>query len=100
MVGLDAPALADVHGLPSDFLAPVVDAAVAEDSDLFCFVCGTEEVFIQCSQNLFVKWQPCVDDAPARTAGWRPSDPLTELIGAQFELLQVALSSAGLPGAS
>ncbi|MEY4931768.1 MAG: hypothetical protein RLZZ403_88 [Pseudomonadota bacterium] len=100
VVGRDAPTLAKEHGLPAEVLAPMVDAAAAEDSDIFFLVGGTEEVFTQCSQNLFVKRQPRVGDAPARTAGWRPSDPLIELIGAQFELFQVTASSAGLPGAS
>ncbi|MSR08743.1 MAG: hypothetical protein EXR82_04310 [Gammaproteobacteria bacterium] len=100
VVGRDAPTLANEHGLPAEVLAPMVDAAAAEDSDIFFLVGGTEEVFTQCSQNLFVKRQPRVGDAPARTAGWRPADPLIELIGAQFELFQVTVSNAGLPGVS
>jgi len=100
VVGRDAPTLAKEHGLPAEVLAPMVDAAAAEDSDIFFLVGSTEEVFTQCSQNLFVKRQPRIGDTPARTAGWRPSDPLIELIEAQFELFQVTVSSAGLPGAS
>ena len=57
-------------------------------------------MFTQCSQNLFVKRQPRIGDASARVAGWKPSDPLAELMGAQFELFQVTVSSRGVPGAS
>ena len=100
VVGRDATTLAKEHGLPAEVLAPMVEAAAAEDSEIFFLVGGTDEVFTQCSQNLFVKRQPRSDDAPAKATGWKPSDPLAELMGAQFELFQVTVSSRGVPGAS
>ena len=104
VVGRNASTLAKEHGLSSEILAPMVQAAAADDCDILFLVGGTEEVFTQCSQNLFVKRRPRDDDAhdnahPAVT-GWCPSDPLVELIDPQFELLQVTVSAAGLPGAS
>jgi len=100
VVGRDAATLANEHGLPAEVLAPMVEDAAAEGSEIFFLVGGTDEVFTQCSQNLFVKRQPRIGDTPARVAGWKPSDPLAELMGAQFELFQVTVSSRGVPGAS
>jgi hypothetical protein len=100
VVGRNASTLAAEHGLAKEHLAPMVDAAAAEDFDILFLVGVTEEVFTQCSQNLFVKRQPHAGETPAMTSSWSPSDPLTELIGSQFELFQVTVSGTGLPGAS
>jgi hypothetical protein len=65
------------------------------------FLVGTtEEVFTQCSQNLFIKRAPREGEAPPTSMGWNPADPLSNLINAQFELLQITVSASGLPGAS
>jgi hypothetical protein len=69
---------------------------------VFC-VGGTEEVFTQCSQNLFIK-RPVVPSAPpGRPLApnvWDPALPMARLIGTQFEMIQVTVSAHGLPGAS
>ena len=62
-----------------------------------------EELFTQCSQNLFIK-RPLGDPATPRRAGWSNAwDPglrLERLFEAQFEILQATVSTSGLPGAS
>ena len=78
-------------------------AAEAKDSLLVFCVGGTEEIFTQCSQNLFVK-RPMTHTPEGRQAAsvgvWNPALPLERLIDAQFELLQITVSASGLPGAS
>ncbi len=65
---------------------------------------GVEELFTQCSQNLFVKRPAAEPDAPRRAAAWpnawEPGLRLERLLGAQFEILQATVSASGLPGAS
>jgi hypothetical protein len=68
----------------------------------FC-VGGTEEVFTQCSQNLFVKRAEPRAAPPARAGwpeAWDPRDRLERLLATQFEMIQVTVSADGLPGAS
>jgi hypothetical protein len=71
---------------------------------LFC-VGGTEEVFTQCSQNLFVK-RPMAPHATGRESFYPPPEPwhaglpLERLLASQFEAIQITVSSTGLPGAS
>ena len=100
VIGVDASTLAREHGLAPDVLAPLIDAADAADCDIFFLAGATEEIFTQCSQNLFVKRPPSDGDAPPAPVGWTPSEPLNKLMATQFELLQVTVSSSGLPGAS
>ncbi len=100
VVGRDAAGLAAEHGLGPEVLGDAVDAAARDGDTLLFLAGGTEEVFTQCSQNLFVK-RPAGADAPApAAAAWSPADPLADLVGAQFEMLQVTVSSTGLPGGS
>jgi hypothetical protein len=78
-------------------------AAEARDRLLVFCVGGTEEIFTQCSQNLFVKRRiihTLEGDEAASIRRWNPALPLERLIGAQFELLQVTVTASGLPGAS
>lgn len=90
------------YGIDADALYPWRYAAWKRNSLLRFFVGGVEEAFTQCSQNLFVKRpadQSGTADAAPRPA-WNPRQPLGRLIASQFELLQVTVSSSGLPGAS
>ena len=91
------------YGLDPVALLPWRSAAEARDSMLVFCVGGTEEIFTQCSQNLFVK-RPVTHMPEGRQADsrdvWNPALPLERLIDAQFELLQVTVSASGLPGAS
>jgi len=100
VVGRDAAMLAIEHGLGSDALTPMVEAAHRESCDLVFLVGGTEEIFTQCSQNLFIKRPPREGDVLPVSPGWTPMDPLINLIDSQFELLQVTVSASGLPGCS
>ncbi len=74
--------------------------AQAENAILGYLVGGTEEVFTQCSQNLFVKElvSEAVEAAAEPTPESTPS--LEQLLAAQFESLQVTVDSSALPGAS
>jgi hypothetical protein len=67
---------------------------------LFC-VKGTEEVFTECSQNLFIK-RPAtaLQKQPTWPSAWSPSFPLEDLLNAQFEIFQISVSASGLPGVS
>lgn len=90
------------HGLPPGFLEPYRRAAEARGALLLFCVGATEEVFTQCSQNLFVK-RPLPragGDETRNPAWWRPAQGLDALVSAQFELFQVTVSASGLPGAS
>ena len=88
-----------------DQAALVLWQRVAEAKDCLLVFCvgGTEEIFTQCSQNLFVK-RPKTHAPEGSQAssicGWNPALPLERLIDEQFELLQVTVSASGLPGAS
>jgi len=80
------------YGLAPSALIPWREAAVRKGRMLLFFVGATEEVFTQCSQNLFIK-RPV--PAPARYAraaspnAWNPAMPLGRLLAMQFETLQV-----------
>jgi hypothetical protein len=95
----DAAGLVEDHGLDPALMAPMVAAADADDDELVFLVGGTEEVFTQCSQNLFVKRRPREGEVTT-TPVWSPDDLLRQLLKAQFELLQVTVSAGGLPGVS
>jgi len=100
---LDAAALAAEHALAPGDLAAHEAAANAAGRRLAFLVGGTEEIFTQCSQNLFVK-HPVPDPGPAAGAdGADPGAPLCsldDLLARQFEALQVTVGFDGLPGAS
>jgi hypothetical protein len=91
------------YGLGGTALDPWRSAASANDRLLVFCVGGTEEIFTQCSQNLFVK-RPQGDALQRSRAvwpnAWNPALPLERLLEAQFEILQVTVSASGLPGAS
>ena len=100
---LTAKLLERDHGLPRQALAPSRAAAQALGALLIFCVGATEEVFTQCSQNLFVKRPLPQAEARRRAArppSWRPHQPLERLIERQFELLQFTVSASGLPGVS
>jgi len=100
---LTARLLEREHGLLREALAPSRAAAQACAALLIFCVGATEEVFTQCSQNLFVK-RPLSEEETRRRAArrpsWSPALPIERLIGAQFELIQITVSASGLPGAS
>ncbi|WP_156964421.1 hypothetical protein [Methylocapsa aurea] len=90
------------YGLASTELDPHRKAARQAGGMLVFCVGGTEEVFTQCSQNLFVK-RPSTEPArqrPAMPDAWHPGLPLERLLESQFETIQVTVSASGLPGAS
>ncbi len=100
---LTADLLERDHGLPAEPLAPARELALARRALLIFCVGATEEVFTQCSQNLFIKRQLSEAEARRRAArppSWDPALPLERLIDSQFELLQITVSASGLPGAS
>jgi hypothetical protein len=74
--------------------------AQTQSAILGYLVGGTAEVFTQCSQNLFVKElvsKPVEAELDEEAA---PLPSLEELLAAQFESLQITVTSSGLPGAS
>jgi hypothetical protein len=78
-------------------------AAQAQGALLYFLVGGVEEAFTQCSQNLFVKRRLPAEGGPRRAQwpnAWAPSQPLEQLIGRQFEILQASVSASGLPSVS
>lgn len=77
------------------------DASEWMNRRLVFAVGGTEEVFTQCSQNLFVK-RPEGESArqPIPPHAWNPALPLERLLRTQFETIQATVSASGLPGAS
>ena len=91
------------YGLGAVALNPWRSAASERESLLVFCVGGTEEIFTQCSQNLFVK-RPLAQTPDELEGGtpnaWNPVLPLERLIDAQFEMFQVTVSASGLPGAS
>lgn len=99
VAGCDATTLKTEYGLPPEALTAMVAAADLEGEDLVFLVGGTEEIFTQCSQNLFAKRAVEGDPAPPASR-WDPTMPLADLIGAQFELFQVTVAANGLPGCS
>jgi hypothetical protein len=91
------------HGLCEGALEPWRCEAESRNALLLICVGATEEVFTQCSQNLFVRRPLPEPEARFRAAqpkGWRPDLPLERLLDAQFEMFQVTVSASGLPGAS
>jgi hypothetical protein len=100
---LNPTQLAVDYGLSAAEINPHIDTAESLKRRLVYCVGGTEEVFTQCSQNLFAKIPLSVDSKPQRAKpqyAWSPSQPLQRLISRQFEMIQVTVSAAGLPGAS
>jgi hypothetical protein len=77
--------------------------ALEKDRLLFFCVGGTEEVFTQCSQNLFVKrpvGATALRDPSTWPSAWSPGLSLDDLLNAQFEIFQISVSASGLPGVS
>ena len=97
---VDDEKLQQEYGLQKDIIGVYQEAARRNRSSLFFAVGETEEVFTQCSQNLFTKKPAGVDIQNGVAAKWSPSQPLDKLIKEQFELIQITVSSFGLPGAS
>ncbi len=100
---LTASLLEREHGLPPDALAEPRAAAEAQGALLVFCVGATEEVFTQCSQNLFIKRPLPEAEASRRMArppSWSPASPIERLIETQYELLQITVSASGLPGVS
>ena len=100
---LTASLLEREHGLPPDALAEPRAAAEARGALLVFCVGATEEVFTQCSQNLFIKRPLPEAEASRRMArppSWSPALPIERLIETQYELLQMTVSASGLPGVS
>lgn len=95
--------LAAEYGLATTEINAHSETAKSMQRHLVYCVGGTEEVFTQCSQNLFAKMPVSLGSTPQRAKqpyAWCPSQPLQRLISAQFELIQITVSSSGLPGAS
>ncbi|MDD5265762.1 MAG: hypothetical protein PHO08_01370 [Methylococcales bacterium] len=95
--------LAVDYGLSAAEINTHIETAGSMQRRLVYCVGGTEEVFTQCSQNLFAKIPLSVESRPQRAKqphAWSPTQPLQRLISRQFEMIQVTVSAAGLPGAS
>jgi hypothetical protein len=91
------------YGLEASALEIYRSAARIRGRMLAFCVGGTEEVFTQCSQNLFVKRAEPRAASPARPAwpkAWDPRERLERLLAHQFEMIQATVSAEGLPGAS
>lgn len=91
------------YGLSADAMNAQRATAQSLQRQLVYCVGGTEEVFTQCSQNLFAKIPLDFESIPCRAkqaAAWCPAQPLERLMRSQFEMIQVTVSTAGLPGAS
>src|SRR5208283_2929916 len=91
------------YGLAPDALIPWRKAAMREGRMLAFCVGATEEVFTQCSQNLFIKRPVPGSARKARAAqpnAWNSALSLERLLAMQFETLQVTVSAGGVPGAS
>ena len=90
------------YGLAANALGFWQEAALRKGCKLVFCVGATEEVFTQCSQNLFIKRSiaptGCAPAAPP--IAWKPALPLERLLAMQFETMQVTVSSDGVPGAS
>ena len=101
---LDADALEEQYALPPEEIAAHRRAARDHDEFLVFLVGGTEEVFTQCSQNLFVK--EALDPPASAEAAVAPEDAsigaasLEGFLSHQFEAFQVTASADGVPGAS
>jgi hypothetical protein len=91
------------YGLGASELDVYKEVARVHDRSLAFCVGATEEVFTQCSQNLFVKRAEPRSEALARPTppdAWDPRGKLERLFANQFETIQVTVSARGLPGAS
>jgi hypothetical protein len=91
------------YGLAPDTLNLWRQAAVRQSRILMFCVGATEEIFTQCSQNLFVKRpvaNPVRRGRAARPNAWNSVLSLERLLAMQFETLQVTVSASGVPGAS
>ena len=100
---LEADLVEKNYGLRPDALNSWRKAALEQGRLLVFCVGATEEVFTQCSQNLFIK-RP-VPGAPRQARAvwpnaWNPALSLERLLAMQFETLQVTVSARGVPGAS
>jgi len=98
---LEAQQLKNDYGLPQPQLSAHLDTARQLQRRLIYCVGGTEEVFTQCSQNLFAK--QAIQEQPRRAQApdaWSPALPLQRLLSKQFESVQVTVSASGLPGVS
>lgn len=97
---VDDQKLQQEYGLQKDVIGVYQDVARRNGVTVLFAVGETEEVFTQCSQNLFSKRPAIVDYQNSMAQKWTPSQPLENLIKEQFELIQITVSSSGLPGAS
>jgi len=91
------------YGLAPDTLSLWRRAALCQGRTLMFCVGGTEEVFTQCSQNLFVKRSVAQRGVKTRAVwpnAWNPVLSLERLLAMQFETFQVTVSASGVPGAS
>lgn len=91
------------YGLATGALDLWREAASGKNRMLVFCVGATEEVFTQCSQNLFIKRPLPEADSLTRAQwpnAWNPALPLERLFALQFETLQVTVSASGVPGAS
>jgi hypothetical protein len=91
------------YGLEPRALARHEAAATAHRRLLSFCVGATEEVFTQCSQNLFVKRpepHAAAQKRAHRPEAWDPRDRLERLLAHQFEAIQATVTADGLPGAS
>jgi hypothetical protein len=92
--------LVSEYGLEPAAIEAHSEAMLRTDSMLvFCVGC-TEEVFTQCSQNLFVKRPRPDPESRLQPEPEPPISALKRLIPQQFETIQVTASASGLPGAS
>jgi hypothetical protein len=96
---LEAEQLRSDYGIDGAGLQAYREQASQTGHHLVFLVGGTEEVFTQCSQNLFVK-APAPDVNPKAVERWYPNLPIERLLAKQFESLQITVSSSGLPGVS
>lgn len=98
-----AEQLVSAYGLPPESCTEHMALANRLNRHLVYCVGGTEEVFTQCSQNLFVKQSLSAESTPKKACmplAWHPTLPLQRLISQQFEMIQVTVAFSGLPGAS
>ena len=94
---LTPDALVKDYALTPETLDPWRRAAQAQGALLYFLVGGVEEAFTQCSQNLFVKRRLPTQGGPRRAQwpnAWASSQPLEQLIGRQFEILQASVSAS------
>lgn len=89
--------LAHRFGLPDATLDPYREWTRMQDCSLAFCVGAAEEVFTQCSQNLFIK-------RPVSSSHKHHTDlseiEFEDFVSRQFEAVQITVSGSGLPGAS